>query len=566
MRSLALLAAAGLLLAPAAFAQPSFVEVSPPDSPYFATPEEEDFWVSAVAPADVDGDGDTDLAVLGYYVVYNASVEHRLVLLRNDGAGAGGNWIFTPTLVPLGDLFSGASDLTWGDFDGDGDHDLTVGSEGLTVIYRNDAGTLTALPNVLPGYFEDSSYTNAYDLRSITWADYDNDGDLDLLVPSVYDPDLFEFHTVLVRNDGPDGAGGWLLAESGLALDATVHAQSAWADDDGDGDLDLFLTNIEPGGEPGAETGFVRRLRNTGAGFTSEEIVPGFRVEWGLADWGDYDTDGDLDVLVAGNVQETDGTYDTVLRIYRNDAGIYNATTLINAPSVDWLDLHAATWADYDSDGDVDILLTGNYIGTGEIVGHSRIWANNGGTFSELPLELPAPVSSVGSGGSFTWFDVDNDGDLDYLVAGAYYVPGGNGLVETQMHLYRNGAPAANAPPTPPSALVTTTLGPAVTLSWLGGTDDHTSTAGLTYELEVRRASGPTATVKRLPEPGNLGATTDWTLDGLANGTYTWSVRTVDSAFSGSAKRFGTFTVGAVTIFSDGFETGDLSAWSLAVP
>jgi hypothetical protein len=44
--------------------------------------------------------------------------------------------------VPLGSLTAGASDLAWGDVDGDGDQDLALGSDGQTVIYRNDAGTL----------------------------------------------------------------------------------------------------------------------------------------------------------------------------------------------------------------------------------------------------------------------------------------------------------------------------------------------------------------------------------------------------------------------------------------
>ena len=57
---------------------------------------------------------------------------------------------------------------------------------------------------------------------------------------------------------------------------------------------------------------------------------------------------------------------------------------------------------------------------------------NDGGAFVALGLSLPAPISSVGRGGAFTWLDLDGDGDLDYLVAGAYYVPGGNGLVEAR--------------------------------------------------------------------------------------------------------------------------------------
>ncbi len=549
--SLTLFAASGVL------AQPAFLEVTPVDNPYFATPESDDFWVSTVAPADVDGDGDLDLAVLGFYVVYNQSVEDRLVVLRNDGAALDGSWTFTPQPVALGSLFAGASDLAWGDFDGDGDHDLVVGSEGATALYRNDGGALTALATVLPGYSEDSSYTGAYDLRSITWSDFDNDGDLDLLIPSVFDPGTFEYRTALLRNDGSDGAGGWLFTDVAAALDPTVHAQSAWADDDNDGDLDLFLTNVDPY----TETGFVRRYGNDGGLFTGQDLL-GIKVEYGLADWGDYDADGDLDLLVVGNIQEAGGTFDTVLRVYRNDAGVYNETTLITAPNADWLDLHAATWADYDSDGDVDLLVTGNWVTNAEIVGHSKIYGNDGGVFTELGVDLPAPIQSIGRGGAFTWFDVDGDGDLDYLVAGAYYVPGGNGLVEAEMHLYRNGVTQANQPPGAASALLAIPgAGPGtVTLSWQAPTDDHTLAAALTYDLRVRPAGSPAATAERLPEPGDRSSTTAWTLSGLAPGSYSWSVRAVDTAFAGGALAQGTFSVGLV--FADGFESGDTSAWS----
>jgi hypothetical protein len=258
--TLATLVAVHLLLAAPSNGQTSFTEITPPNDPLFVTPSDEDFWLNAVAPADVDGDGDLDLALIGFYVVYNVSAEDRLVLLINDGADPSGNWTFTHQEVELGALSAGGSDLAWADYDGDGDPDLAVGSNGLTVLYRNDAGELTQLPNVFPGYSEDSGYTGAYDLRSLTWADYDNDGDPDLLIPSVFDFTNFVYDTVLMRNDGPDGSGGWLFSDAGATLDPTPHAQSAWADDDGDGDLDLMLVNVEEF----LGTLFIRRYTNTG--------------------------------------------------------------------------------------------------------------------------------------------------------------------------------------------------------------------------------------------------------------------------------------------------------------
>ena len=106
-------------------------------------------------------------------IVERTTLEPGVIELtvRNDGPDGSGGWAFTEQPVALDGVFAGSSDLAWGDYDGDGDPDLAVGSEGRTVIYNNDAGALTVTDIALPGYSEDSGYTGAYDLRSLTWAD-----------------------------------------------------------------------------------------------------------------------------------------------------------------------------------------------------------------------------------------------------------------------------------------------------------------------------------------------------------------------------------------------------------
>ena len=112
---------------------PVFTQRTMVGSDLFVTDEATDFWINAIAPADVDKDGDLDLAVIGFYVVYNESVEDILVVFKNEGSDGAGGWQFTEERVPLDDVFAGGSDLAWGDFDADGDQDLAVGSEGATV-------------------------------------------------------------------------------------------------------------------------------------------------------------------------------------------------------------------------------------------------------------------------------------------------------------------------------------------------------------------------------------------------------------------------------------------------
>ena len=199
-------------------------------------------------------------------------------------------------------------------------------------------------------------------------------------------------------------------------------------------------------------------------------------MEHGEAQWGDYDDDGDLDILVAGNVKEIDDTYNTVLRLYRNDAETYVPVELIDCVLCEgWFDLSAATWADYDSDGDIDILLAGTYNSGSQIEGRAKVYDNVGGTFVDSGNQLPAPRAMGFSGGSFSWLDIDGEGDLDYFIAGSYFVPGGNGLVETQMHLYVNDAQAQNLAPGAPAQLDSQVqLDGSVALWWSPASDDFT--------------------------------------------------------------------------------------------
>jgi predicted nucleotidyltransferase len=100
---------------------------------------------------------------------------------------------------------------------------------------------------------------------------------------------------------------------------------------------------------------------------------PFTEVRFSSAAWGDYDNDGDLDVLLTGTPDSTSG----ISEIYRNDG---NDTFVPLSAGLTGVFRGAVAWGDYDNDNDLDILLTGTPDGA---TGISKIYRNDGGIFVE---------------------------------------------------------------------------------------------------------------------------------------------------------------------------------------
>lgn len=178
------------------------------------------------------------------------------------------------------------------------------------------------------------------------------------------------------------------VEQTSIVIPGAYYSSVAWGDYDNDGDLDFLLMG----------SGTVKIFRNDSGVFT--DINAGLAsISMGSAEWGDYDNDGDLDILITGSSK----TY-----IYRNDSGTF---TLQSGIILTGVSLGSGKWGDYDNDGDLDILLAGNS-NTGAI---SKIYRNNGdNTFTEQTgISLIGVISS-----SVAWGDYDNDGNLDILLTG----------------------------------------------------------------------------------------------------------------------------------------------------
>jgi len=292
---------------------------------------------------------------------------------------------------PIAAASAGEYTAAWADFDGDQDLDLFTG--GSQKLYQNNGdGTFTFLQDN-PVVTQNASVPTA-----AVWGDYDNDGSLDLFVAGL-GIDHFFWHRLYHGT----GGGGFETVVPGIShLTKSLHA--AWVDYDNDGLIDLFLPDAAPGG--------VNRLyRNNGPGGFSvvgAASITSTAGAWTACAWADFDNDGFSDVFLVNGSTEPDA-------LFRNDGNggfvPFSAATFSgeSAPGT------AAVWADYDNDGDLDLLVT-NY------PGQNALYRNDGSSFSRI-LDGELVTLAVGSRGA-AWGDFDNDGWLDLFV--------GNHMASTQ--------------------------------------------------------------------------------------------------------------------------------------
>ncbi len=284
----------------------------------------------------------------------------------------------------------GISSAAWGDYDNDGDLDILLTGYEINIgvysrVYRNNGN---------------STFTDIYagltpvQVGSVAWGDYDNDGDLDILLTGRTIDGVCI--SKIYRNNGNS-----TFTDINAGLTGVCYSSVAWGDYDNDGDLDILLTGAQ-GVFPNYNQ-VSKIYRNNGNSTFSSITVGLIAVHDGSVAWGDYDNDGDLDILLTG--QSTGYEYN--IKIYRNN-GNNTFTEIAASQVIVSVAFSSVAWGDYDNDGDLDILITGG--------GFSLVYRNNGNsTFTNIGVGLT--LTGVDNS-SAAWGDYDNDGDLDILLTG----------------------------------------------------------------------------------------------------------------------------------------------------
>ena len=369
---------------------------------------------------DYDNDGDEDIVAVGTYQPH--------VLYRNNGNGTFTN---VADQAGIADPRGGWGSL-FADYDNDGYLDLYItrggwsGAAENTLYHNNGDGTFTDVTHTAGVADPQSSFCAA-------WADYDNDGYLDLYIADGVIGDGAA--NVLYRNNG-DGTFTNIAESAGVANTGNSLG-TAWGDYDKDGYIDLHVVNF---GQSNV------LYRNNGDGtFTDVTSIAGMTLpvtDAFVTFFLDVDNDADLDIFIsnsgsfqafiAGQItgaaphdgdrqvlyrNNGDGTFTDVTR----ESGLYHAFGAMGA-----------NFGDIDSDGYLDIYLATGAPQMGRLE-RDALFRNNGdGTFTDATLALG--LGNIGKGHGVTFGDVDTDGDVDI------YVPVGGAFIGDQWHnlFYQN--------------------------------------------------------------------------------------------------------------------------------
>lgn len=360
-----------------------------------------------VGTADYDGDGDLDVYIASRwkYDPFNPRSWNRLY--RNNGDGtftdvtvASGTRVdFLPDLPTkvFGNKFSAA----WADYDRDGDPDLLLTNVGPEVLFRNNGdGTFTDVATEA-GLNPTDGTVDDFETAGATWFDYDLDGYLDVYLSSWNGPNRF------YRNKG-DGTFEDIGAQTGLDLLDQTWMTMAW-DVDGDNLTDLYLAN---------DFGPNKLFLNEGNGAFRDGTA-----EWGLGDpgesmglaLGDVSGDGLLDVYVTNNAVREGNTMLNTFFLGNDQGPLQDEAQAFGIANTDWA--WGTEFVDGDLDADLDLLVVnGALIERGTPNRYFRNSLRETGQLSWEDISAETNTNGTAESHGLLVFDANDDGAPDVII------------------------------------------------------------------------------------------------------------------------------------------------------
>ncbi|MDX9771452.1 MAG: FG-GAP-like repeat-containing protein, partial [Tenuifilaceae bacterium] len=462
----------------------------------------------SIAWGDFNGDGQLDLITTGLYLNGLSIGGAETNLYTNLGDGS-----FEPSSYSLPNVYNGS--VAWGDLNNDGYLDLIItGVYNITYddFYPDFDGYISKI-FIFDGsdFVENETQITGVRHSSVAMADYDNDGFLDFIIAG--EDNYNEVSTKLFRNNGD----GTFTEQTSVQLPPLYMGEIAWGDFDNDGYVDILLAGAT------INNSILAIYRNNGDNtFTEIEGFTRYGNTFFSAKWGDYNNDGYLDILLAGEHQQ-EGTS----AIYRNNGDGTFSLNNANLPVV----FGKGHWADFNNDGLLDVILSGDILG----VGKTQIFINKGNdTFEELESNPFVGVKE----NSIALGDFNNDGNIDVAIIGL------DNENTSVARIYKNLCTTTNSRPNPPTGLGYTVLNQGVKLTWSEVTSDETPKEAMAYNVALTDNTGhamliPTHSttngIRQVPNLGNAQLGTSHIL----NYPFRWgkdyyaSVQAIDNSYQG---------------------------------
>jgi hypothetical protein len=331
---------------------------------------------------DYDGDGDIDIYA-GSYDPASSSYKH--FLLRNEMGK------YADVTMEAGLNHSGKeSSAAFADFDNDGFPDLFVMKEGGDILYRNTG----------KGTFEDVTAKAQAGSRTggkkALFFDMDHDGDLDLF-------EILQQSNLYLRNNS-DGTFEDQSAKLGPQAGGIISTGAAFGDFDDDEDIDFIVVSKNAG-----VCLWSNQRQGVFRDIAAESGLKGYEGA-GTVAVGDYNNDGYLDLFIGSATGENHA----LLRNMRNGTFEKEKNNAEMLRSLEKINVFDASFLDFNNDGFLDILVAGESQAK-DGRGVNLIYNDGKGNFRDVSELLP---SEVKSGKQITVFDYNDDGDLDALIAG----------------------------------------------------------------------------------------------------------------------------------------------------
>ena len=296
------------------------------------------------------------------------------------------------TNSPLSTTAGDSRSVNWVDVNGDGYIDCFISNGPQAgqnnMLYLNDTnGNFTAI-------VDDPIVMDKAPSDGATFADFDNDGDLDGFVVNWYNKNNLAYIN--------DGTGKFTQVTEGIWVNHLGYSETAaFGDYNNDGLVDLYVTN---------SAGILKNFLYKNLGGNSMEAVAGISPVTDLfssrnVSWTDIDSDSDLDLYVTNENGEQEN-------LYRNDGGGVFEKLNGLVITTDGFNTMSSSWGDIDNDGDLDLFLANDG-------SKNQLFRNEGDFVFTRILTTDISKNNARSFSS-AWSDIDNDGDLDLFVTNAF--------------------------------------------------------------------------------------------------------------------------------------------------